>query len=124
MKSDDITTNESVKFVVYVPESHADIVRDALGKAGAGRIGDYTFCSFSVKGTGRFVPLDTAHPYVGTVGELESVAEERIETVCYQSDLSKIIAAVNAVHPYEEVAYDVYPLVLNPHETTYKQPNP
>lgn len=111
---------ETVKFVVYVPETHADIVREALGKAGAGRIGDYEYCSFSTKGVGRFLPLHTAHPAIGEAGRLEAVAEERIETVCYKDQLQTILEAVNAVHPYEEVAYDIYPLVLSPHKTTYK----
>ncbi len=113
--------DETVKLVVFVPETHADIVREAMGKAGAGIVGDYKYCSFSVKGTGRFIPLDTAHPFIGKVGNLEEVEEERIETVCYKKDLEKIIAAIKKVHPYEEVALDVYPLVLNPHETTYKK---
>lgn len=111
---------ESVKLVVYVPETHADLIRATLGKAGAGKIGDYEYCSFSVKGVGRFIPLKTAHPTIGEIGKLEEVVEERIETVCYRKDLERIIAAINKVHPYEEVAYDVYPLVLNPHKTTYK----
>ena len=64
---------EAVKFVVYVPETHADIVRETLGKVGAGTIGDYSFCSFSVKGTGRFLPMSTAHPVIGEVGKLEAV---------------------------------------------------
>ena len=112
---------ETVKLVVYVPETHADIVRKAMGEAGAGIVGDYKFCSFSIKGIQRFIPLDTAHPAIGSIGTLEEVVEERIETVCYKEDLDKIIAAVKKVHPYEEVAIDVYPLVLNPHETTYKK---
>ena len=111
---------ETVKLVVYVPETHADIVRKAMGDAGAGIVGDYKFCSFSVKGIGRFIPLSTAHPTIGSIGKLEEVPEERIETVCYKDDLDKIIAAIKKVHPYEEVALDVYPLVLNPHEITYK----
>jgi hypothetical protein len=115
---------ESVKIVVYVPESHADIVREALGKAGAGTIGDYKYSSFSTKGIGRFIPLDTAHPAIGEIGKLEEVAEERIETVCYKDTLDSVISAVNKVHPYEEVAFDVFPLLLNPHQTTYKtKPN-
>lgn len=112
--------DETVKLVVYVPQSHADVVREALGKAGAGTVGDYTYCSFSVKGTGRYIPLDTAHPYIGTPGILEEVAEERIETVCFKKDLEEIIDTVKKVHPYEEVAFDVYPLVLDPHKTTFK----
>lgn len=112
---------ETVKLVVFVPETHADIVREALGKTGTGVVGDYKFCSFSVKGIGRYIPMEGAHPTISKVGKLEEVAEERIETVCYKKDLKKIMNAVNKVHPYEEVAYDVYPLVLNPHKTTYKK---
>jgi len=113
--------NETVKIVVFVPETHADVVREAMGKAGAGLIGDYEHCSFSVKGVGRFTPLETAHPTIGQIGKMEEVTEERIETVCYKRDLDKIIKAIKEVHPYEEVALDVYLLVLNPHKTTYKK---
>lgn len=112
--------HEIVKLVVYVPETHADIVRDVLGNAGAGLVGDYKHCTFSVKGVGRYIPLETAHPFIGKPGKLEEVIEERIETVCYKSDLNKIIRAVKEVHPYEEIAFDVYPLILDPHKTTYK----
>jgi len=118
-------TDKTVKLVVYVPETHADAVRQALGEAGAGKVGDYSFSSFSVKGTGRFLPLEGAHPTIGEVGKLEAVAEERIETVCYEQDLEKVIDAVKKVHPYEQVAIDVYPLLTNPHELThnpYRQP--
>lgn len=110
-----------VKIVVYVPETHAEKVREALGKNGAGEVGDYDYTSFSVKGIGRFRPLETAHPAIGKIGELTEVLEERIESVCYEKDLDKIIEAVKAVHPYEEVALDVYPLVRNPHQTTRRK---
>lgn len=113
--------NETVKLVVYVPQTHADVVRKAMGEAGAGLVGDYKHCSFSVKGIGRYIPLVKAHPAIGQIGKLEEVDEERIETVCYKKDLDKIIKAIKKVHPYEEVALDVYPLILNPHETTYKK---
>lgn len=116
-----LMNDEVVKLVVFVPETHADVVREALGKAGAGLVGDYKHCSFSVKGIGRFVPLETAHPAIGQRGKMEKVVEERIETVCYKKDLGKIIEAIKRVHPYEEVALDVYPLVLNPHKTTRKR---
>ncbi|MGA2968027.1 MAG: hypothetical protein ABSD69_02565 [Candidatus Levyibacteriota bacterium] len=113
--------DETVKLVVFVPLTHADIVRKAMGETGAGIVGDYKYCSFSVRGVGRYIPLETAHPFIGKVGKLEEVEEERIETVCYKKDLDKIITAIKKVHPYEEIALDVYPLVLNPHETTYKK---
>ena len=106
---------EVVKIVVYVPESHADAVRSAMGTAGAGRIGRYTFCSFSIKGTGRFLPGEGAHPAIGDVGAIAEVEEERIEVVCARSLLERVITAIKSVHPYEEVALDVYPLLDPPH---------
>lgn len=112
--------NQAVKLVVFVPETHADEVREIMGKAGAGQVGDYKHCTFSIKGIGRYIPLSTAHPYIGKAGKLEQVLEERIETVCYKKNLPKIIKAIKTVHPYEEIAFDVYPLVLDPKETTYK----
>jgi hypothetical protein len=113
-------SNECVKIAVGVPETHADAVRRALGEAGAGQVGDYKYTSFSVKGIGRFIPMKGANPTIGEVGKLEEVAEERIETVCYRRDLDKVIAAVKKVHPYEEIVFDVYPLVLDPHKITYR----
>lgn len=113
--------SEVVKLVVFVPLTHSNQVRQVLGDAGAGKVGDYSHCSFSVKGIGRFLPLLGAHPTIGKVGKLEEVVEERIEIVCYKKDLQNIIKAIKKVHPYEEVALDVYPLVLDPHKTTYNK---
>lgn len=101
-----------MKIVVFAPETHADVVRDAMGKAGAGKIGNYTHCTFSSKGISTFKPEEGAHPSVGEVGKIESVVEERIETVCEREKLSDIIKAIKKVHPYEEVALDVWPLEL------------
>jgi hypothetical protein len=102
--------SKNVKIVVFVPESHTDIVREAIGKAGAGKIGNYTHCSFSSKGVGRFKPEDGAHPAIGKVGKLESVQEERIEFVCDRNLVKDVVAAIKKVHPYEEIALDIYPL--------------
>ena len=99
-----------VKIVVFVPEADAEKVRLALGKAGAGKIGNYSYCSFSSKGIGRFLPEIGANPHIGTVGKIEEVVEERIETICERERLDAVISAMKASHPYEEVAYDVYPL--------------
>ena len=96
--------------MVFVPESHADTVREAMGIAGAGKIGNYSFCSFSSKGIGRFKPGKGANPAIGKIGELELVEEERIEVICKRDNLKEIIAAIKKVHPYEEVALDVYPI--------------
>ena len=105
-----MSQSNNVKIVVFVPESHADIVRDAAGKAGAGKIGNYTFCSFSSKGMGRFKPEDGAHPAIGEVGKPEAVPEERIEFLCDRDLLKEVVAAIKEAHPYEEVALDIYPL--------------
>lgn len=102
--------SKNVKIVVYVPEKNADSVRDAIGNAGGGKIGNYTFCSFSSKGIGRFLPGDGATPAIGEVGKLDSVEEERIEVTCSRDWATEVIAAIKSVHPYEEVALDVYPL--------------
>ena len=100
-----------VKIVVFVPETHADKVRQAIGNAGAGKIGNYSHCTFSSKGKGRFLPLSDSNPTIGQVGRLEIVDEERIEFVCRKKDLDKIVKAMKEAHPYEEVAFDVYPLL-------------
>ena len=105
------TTMEIVKIVTFVPETHADIIREAIGNAGGGRIGNYTHCSFSVKGVGRFKPDAGAEPAIGAIGSLELVQEERIEFVCERVLARKVIEEVRRVHPYEEVPFDVYPLI-------------
>ncbi|HWO77668.1 MAG TPA: Nif3-like dinuclear metal center hexameric protein [Bacillus sp. (in: firmicutes)] len=100
------------KLVVFVPIENADEVREALGKAGAGHIGEYSYCSFTASGEGRFLPGNAAHPYLGTVGKLETVAEQRIETIYPVSIEKQVLNAMFSSHPYEEVAYDIYPLEL------------
>lgn len=98
------------KIVVYVPLNHTDKVRQAIGETGGGRIGKYSFCSFSMRGVGRFKPDADAKPHIGKVGNFESVEEERIEVTCEDSLVQEVVAAIKKVHPYEEVALDIYPL--------------
>ncbi|MEK7632672.1 MAG: hypothetical protein AAB473_02680 [Patescibacteria group bacterium] len=100
----------NLKLIVTVPVTHADIVRDTIGKTGLDRVGNYGYCSFSTKGVGRFLPLDGANPAIGEVGTLEVVEEERIEISCTREGVAGIIAAIKAVHPYEEPVIDVYSL--------------
>ncbi len=100
-----------VKIVTFVPLDHADTVRNALGSAGAGRIGEYNFCSYSVIGKGRFTPSENANPHIGSPDQPEIVEEERVEVVCDRSNAKAVIAAMKSAHPYEEVAFDIYPLV-------------
>lgn len=103
---------EYVKFIVFTPLSHADVVRQALGEAGAGKIGNYDFCSFSSRGTGRFRGNEKSNPSVGEANKYESVEEERIEVVVPREILKEVIEKIKSVHPYEEVAFDVYPLEI------------
>jgi len=100
-----------VKIVTFCPLKNADAVREALGLAGAGQIGEYSFCSYSVIGKGRFTPSENAHPHIGEVNTPEIVEEERIEVVCDRLNARHVIAAMKVAHPYEEVAFDIYPLI-------------
>lgn len=98
------------KIVVYVPVTHADAVRDAIGRAGGGVLGNYSQCTFSTRGIGRFKPEEGADPHTGSVGKLEEVEEDRIEVTCNPDVVGTVIAAIKAAHPYEEIAMDVYAL--------------
>lgn len=99
------------KIAVFVPLEHAEKVRNAMFEAGAGRLGDYNSCSFNTPGQGTFKAGNSANPFVGSIGELHTENELRVEAICEKQDLSRIIHAMVQSHPYEEVAYDVYPLV-------------
>lgn len=98
------------KLTVYVPQSHLEVVREALAQAGAGHIGLYSHCSFGVAGEGTFKPLPGSQPYIGAANQLEKVSEFRLETIVYQKSISETVQKMLAVHPYQEVAYDLYPL--------------
>jgi len=100
------------KLVVFVPRGHEEDVVVALGDAGAGHIGKYSHCTFRCPGIGTFKPLEGAQPFVGELGRLERVEEVRLETVVPESLLDQVVAAMLKVHPYEEVAYDVYPVAV------------
>ncbi|TSC57679.1 MAG: hypothetical protein Greene041619_1014 [Candidatus Peregrinibacteria bacterium Greene0416_19] len=99
--------------IVYTPVTHADVVRKALADAGAGKIGRYDSCSFSVRGTGRFRPLEGANPAIGSVGNTEEVEEERIEVIVPsdKQSLRTILQAVKKVHPYQEPAIHLLQMV-------------
>ena len=102
---------KQVKIVVFVPKGHTDIVRQAMGDAGAGGIGNYSHCTYSVDGVGRYKPLEGAKPFIGKVGKFEEVVEERIECVCDKDKAREVISAIKKVHPYDEIALDIYPLI-------------
>ncbi|MDN4607037.1 Nif3-like dinuclear metal center hexameric protein [Sporosarcina highlanderae] len=98
------------KLAVFCPVSHADELRSVLAQAGAGAIGDYVGCSFTSTGTGRFMPSTGANPFIGEIGKMEEVTEERIEVVLPGPIRGKVLKAMLAAHPYEEPAYDFFVL--------------
>ena len=100
------------KLVVFVPEQFHESMLQALGEAGAGWIGDYSHCTFNLSGTGTFKPMAGTNPYIGKQGTLEKVNEVRLETIVTEDNEQQVIEAMLKVHPYEEVAYDLYPLEL------------
>lgn len=99
-----------VKLAVFVPDSHVETVRQAICGAGAGHIGNYSHCTFQTGGMGTFLPLAGTNPYIGEQGNLERAGELRLETILPENLIKPVIAALLAAHPYEEVAYDLYPL--------------
>lgn len=102
------------KWVVYVPRENSEAVQAAVFEAGAGHIGDYSHCSWSVSGIGQFLPHEGASPAVGSVGTVERVAEDRFEVVAPARIRGAVLAAMRAAHPYEEPAFDVFALVPAP----------
>jgi dinuclear metal center YbgI/SA1388 family protein len=98
------------KLVTFVPTEHTKTILNAMADAGAGWIGNYSHCSFRLLGTGTFLPREEANPFIGLAGRLEEVEEHRLETILPENLLEKVVAAMKKAHPYEEVAYDIYPL--------------
>lgn len=106
----DMHSESLYKLVVFVPESHHEQVMQAVFAADAGWIGQYSHCSFNVPGTGTYLPREGADPYKGRVGKLEQADEIRLETIVPAGAKRKVVQAMLKAHPYEEVAYDLYPL--------------
>ena len=100
-----------VKLVWFVPADALDATREAVFQAGAGRIGDYERCSWYTAGTGTFLGSEETDPAVGERGREQHVPELRVETVVPAERVEEVVAALARAHPYEEPAYDVYPLV-------------
>ena len=98
------------KIVVYVPEEYAEKLIAGMSEAGAGIIGKYEYCSFRSKGVGTFKPGQGAKPFIGTIDRLETADEVRLEMIVPTWNLQKVLLAMRAAHPYEEVAYDIYNL--------------
>ncbi len=103
--------SERRKLVVFVPAAALDLVRDAVFAAGAGRIGGYERCSWYTEGTGTFLGGEGTSPAIGAAGKEERVPELRLETVFPAERQDEVVAALRAAHPYEEPAFDIYPLL-------------
>ena len=99
------------KLVVFVPAEALEVVRDALFGAGAGRIGNYERCSWYTEGTGTFLGGEGTDPVLGEAGREERVTELRLETVFPAEREADVVAALREAHPYEEPAFDIYPLL-------------
>jgi len=102
--------SDRLKLVIFTPVGCENVVIEALAQEGAGVIGRYSHCTFRSSGIGTYRPLEGAQPWAGTVGRLESAEEMRLETVVPREKAAQVLDRVRAVHPYEEMAYDLYPL--------------
>ena len=100
-----------VKIYIFIPKNHVDQVRLALGEAGIGKMGNYDHCSFVSEGMGYFRPLSGANPAIGSIGKIEEAEEVKLEFVCLESEIEKVLEIVKKNHPYEEVALDLIPLL-------------
>lgn len=94
-----------VQLCFYVPETHVEIVKQAVFSAGAGQIGNYEHCAWQVLGRGQFKPTAGSTPYLGSQGRLETIPEFRVELVCDDSRIKAVIDALIESHPYEEPAF-------------------
>lgn len=99
------------KFIAYIPEPDLEIVKTAMFNAGAGRLGNYEWCSWQVLGVGQFKPLKGANPAIGEIDKVEYVPEWRVEVIVPDECLRAVVEAYHNAHPYEVPAYDVYELV-------------
>lgn len=98
------------KISFFVPVDEAERVKLAMFRAGAGRIGNYEHCSFEVLGTGQFLAMADANPYVGDIGALHKLSELKIEMVCEDSLIREVVDVLKINHPYETPAYDIIKL--------------
>jgi dinuclear metal center YbgI/SA1388 family protein len=106
-------THDLVKLVVFVPSGYEEKMTRALDDAEAGQIGSYRLCTFKARGEGTFIPQAGSHPFVGEIGRIERVSEWRLEVLTRRVYVDDLVEKIRQAHPYEEMAYDVYP-VENP----------
>jgi len=98
------------QIVVYIPDSHLELVKNAMFQAGAGRVGNYDCCSWQTLGQGQFRPLKNSAPYIGSLDKLEFIAEYRVEMVCQDDLVHQVLKAIKTAHPYEEPAFSAWPI--------------
>ncbi len=103
------------KVIVFVPHESKESLKEAMFKAGGGRIGNYDSCCFETEGTGQFRPLENSNPAIGAQGQVEYVKETRIEMVVSDEFITPVLKAMKSAHPYEEVAHDVFKHIEIPH---------
>ena len=101
----------TVKIFVSIPVEYVSKVRDAVCKLGAGVIGNYSYCTYSVLGVGTFVPGKNTNPFIGNENKLEFVKEEKLEFVCKVNNVKNVVMAIREAHPYEEPEIDIFPLI-------------
>lgn len=104
-------SGQHVKMQIFVPVEYSDRVRVAIGEAGGGKMGNYSHCVSVTRSTGYFMPLKGAKPAIGEMGKLEKVEEDKLEFICERYEVEKIMREVEKVHPYEEIACDIIPLL-------------
>lgn len=102
---------KKVKIIVTVPAKDTEIIRNAICESGAGIIGQYKYCTTSSKVVGTFIPGEFANPYIGEKNKLEFVEEDKLEAVCSINNAKNVVSVIRKVHPYEEPAIDIVPLI-------------
>lgn len=102
---------KKVKIIVTIPAENTEEVRNAVCEEGAGIIGNYTYCTISTKCIGTFKPSEEANPYIGEKNKLEFIEEDKLEVICDINIVKKVLKKLREVHPYEEPAIDIIPLI-------------
>lgn len=116
---EDLKIVNKFKIVVFVPDKNADLIAKAMSDAGAGKIGNYENCSFRLKGTGTFLGNKLSNPSRGDAGKLVKVSEIRVEMLCDEKNLENAVKQMLLIHPYEEPAYEIYPVLSGVSGKTY-----
>jgi structural hemagglutinin/hemolysin toxin protein RtxA len=107
------------KLSFYVPMTHVESVKNALFAAGAGKIGNYSHCSWQVLGEGQYMPLENSHAFLGEIQKLEKMAEYKVEMVFADALLPDIVAVLRTAHPYEEPAFQIISIPIPPQDARF-----